>query len=64
MINNINSRYTNLTLNENSKKAQKTIETPKQELSKVEDIKKRIENGTYKVDLDTLAEIIADDLKK
>ena len=65
-INNINPYISNEIKNNQNTKSEIIIEkeVTNKELSKVEQIKLETENGTYKVDLDKIAEKMADELIK
>ncbi len=56
-----NNNYLNIT-NLSTQKSKKTTETKK--LSRVEEIKQQIQNGTYRVDIDKTAKAMAKYLLK
>ncbi len=63
MISNINGIVTNNVYKSKNSKIKKTNSVSKQgDTSKVQKIKKALSNGEYKVDLEMLSELIADEL--
>jgi len=63
MISNLNGIVTNNVYKSKNSKIKKTNSVSKQgDTSKVQKIKKALSNGEYKVDLEMLSELIADEL--
>ncbi len=63
MISGVNSSVANATYQEATKNTQKSSNVSKQgDTSKIEQIKAEIEKGEYRIDLQALAEKIADEL--